>query len=137
MLGHDVKIQPIVLGGTGDVRVVADYDWNIAAEFARAIAQQQIDQAMVLLGDEKRDAFLFRTEDKMILHGKTLRDLIDRPLQRQSISRELTEVTANSLKELASFAIRVLVRIQYVRPMPGKHLRQRRHDTTPIGTRNE
>ena len=64
-------------------------------------------------------------EPKLGRHAETTRHFIDCLFQSCSVSRETGAFEHNPLKELASVIVRVLVRVNNVRAVPGKELRER------------
>jgi hypothetical protein len=117
--------------------VVADHGHHFPAQFAGALAQQQIVQAMIVLGDEHHDALAARLIEQAVLHLKAFGELTDRALQGYAIRHQLGQIEAQPLKEQARDAVGVLVRIEDVGAMPVQHLRQRRDDAATIRARDQ
>src|SRR5450432_1438984 len=92
---------------------------------------------MVVFRDEDRDALDSVLIAQLRLHAEALGDLLNRALQSAAVSLKLGQIEMNALKKLSRRRIRMLIRVEDVRPMAVQDLRQRRHDAAPIRARDQ
>ena len=117
--------------------MVADDQRDLAVELARAMSQQQVVEAVVVLRDEQRQALVLRAIGDAPVELEALRGFGDGPLQADPVGVELAQVDADPLEELPLGLVGVLVRVEDVGPVAVEQLGQPRHDAAAIGAADE
>jgi hypothetical protein len=120
-----------------ELRVVGDHERNVAGELPPAVTEHQIVQAVIVAGDEDGDPLGLLRVEQPVLHLEALTHLGDGARKRAAIAHQPGKIETNALEEHPRDRVRVLVGIQDVRAMAVEDLRERRHDTPPIGARDE
>ena len=119
------------------VRVIGGDEGDVGVELAAAVAPQQVDEAMLLLGDQDRHPLRPARVGEAVAHVQPLGDLLlEGAAERAEVA--LGEVELHAHEELAALGIgRVLVGADDVRARVREEPRDRGDDPVPVGAGDE
>ena len=116
--------------------MVGDDQRDVAVELAPAPAPEQVEQAVVGLGDHQRDPLALPGRGQAPLHPEAPRDLVEALLETGE--RVAGDLELDPHEELSALRIGgVLVRGGDVRALLREQLRDRRDDPRPVGARDQ
>jgi hypothetical protein len=117
--------------------MIAEDGGDVAAQLTGAVSQQKVVEAMIVAGNEDRNALGLMRISQTPGHLKSPSGLLNRAFEGYAVGVHFAHVKPDALEKLLRDRIRVLVGIKNIGAMPVEHLRQRGDDATPVGARDQ
>jgi hypothetical protein len=135
--GKMMKGDPELRSDRFEVGVVADDKGNVRCEFPGPLSEQQVIQAVIVLGYENRRSRSLLAVGESPAHSEAIGDFTNGGFETGPVGAQLGEVELDALKKLAGNRVGVLVGVEDVRTMTIEHLRERSDKAFSIGAANE
>ena len=107
--GHVVERDTVKTGQVPRGRVVADDEGDVAAQLSDGVAVEQVQQAMLVLGNENRGGGPGHRIGQPPLHLKAVGQGLEALAERRVVQREIRQVPLDAHEEQAQIVVLVLI----------------------------